>query len=370
MTMHHLLPTLLFVLCAATANAQFVVTPISVQYVTNGAYVQARCSYVLPPERTYVGEQVDASGRRIRIVGLAQLTTGGGTVTHHFQVQSSVVQPVTALTLYRIVDVTGASASRVAELRDIPCSIYPPGETLGPVGVPAYKTTTSKGVFSLTAERKFGEWFLLEEFRGGLWSPARWVPIGGKSSFVLGQRYIGTNPPPPWRVSTWKTGAAPSPTLPPLPPGFVPTEPLPPVPAPQVFAPSSSPLTATETNIVDWYHDKTNGLFYAWAWQRARHEIVFEDADTPQGPWTERASWGCYGADQLMVAVFNGSMEKRFVRARLVPCAAGFTVASSDLFSGENILAPTRSGLKAIIRLIAPNMRLAPGWTLYTAAHQ
>lgn len=367
--MTRLLLLLLFLAASVTAGrAQFVVTPLRVDYVTNGAFISARCAYFLPPERTYIGEQVDASGRRIRTVGLAQLTTGGGTVTHSIQLQQSIVQPASALTLYRIVDVTGASSSRIAELRDIPLSIYPPSPTLGPAGLPAYKTTTKSGVLTLTAERRFGEWFLLEEFRSGAWLPARWVPLGGKSTFAIGQRFVGTNLPPTWRVSTWRPGVY----TPPLPPGFsaVPVEqPASAEPQPPAFTPSASPIPPGETTITDWYHDRTNGLFFAWSWQQPNHHLVFEDSQDVTGPWTERAFWSCSAQSLLIIANFNGAMEHRFVRARNIPCAAAPSLSSTDAAFGVNVVIPTKSGPKAVIQLHSSRMRLQPGWTLYTAAH-
>jgi hypothetical protein len=350
------------------SKSQFVVTPFRVQYVTNGTFIQARCSYLLDTTRDYVGEQIDTSGKKIRNVGLATVTTGGGTAINSAQIQSSIVQPVVNATLYRIIDVTGASASRIAELRDIPVSIYPPSASLVPSGIPAYKTTLSKGVFSLTAERKFGEWFLLEEFRYGVWQQARWMPIGGKATVILGQRYIGTGEPPTWRVSKWKIGNA---------------VPMPPTPANFSFTPSEAyvaPLSTfaaadeqsviITTNIVDKYYDNTNGLFYAWAWQRSFKALLFEDADEPTGPWTERAYWSCYNIDQLIVAAFNGALQKRYVRARLVDdCGQGTFVPSEDIMLGENIQIPTSSGPKAVARLVSPRMRLSPGVTLYLAMH-
>lgn len=362
---------LLFIAAAQFATlAQFVVTPSTVTYVTNGAFTTARCTYFLPADRTYIGEQVDAYGRRIRTVGLATIATGGGTVTHSIQVQSSIVQPVASLTLYRIVDATGASAGRIADLRDIPFSIYLPSPTLGPSGVPNYKTSLAKGVLTLTAERRFGEWFFLEEWRAGTWLPARWVPIGGKASFVLAQRFVGTNPAPAWRVSTLRPGVQTAASAPPLPPGF--TAGTPQGPAPEtlaVWSPSASHVVAVETNIVDSYHDRSNGLFFAWAQQPPGHDIVFEDAAEVSGPWTERAFWPCSGSSLLIVATVSGVMERRYVRARLLHCNAPPALAATDAAYGENVLIPSARGPQAVIRLHASRMRLSPGWALYTAAH-
>jgi hypothetical protein len=200
-----------------------------------------------------------------------------------------------------------------------------------------------------------------------VWAPARWVPVGAKASFVLGQRFIGANPPPAWRVTTWQSGAAS--TVPPPPPGAQLGNPSSLPPAPSAFAPSSAPVLTTETNIVDWYLDAAGGLFYAWAWQQPGNHLVFEDADNPAGPWTERAFWSCSDQSLLFVANFNGSMKQRYVRARNVPCSAVPSLAATDARMGVNIIIPTRSGPKAVIQVMSSAMRLSPGWTLYTAAH-
>lgn len=362
---------LLLVLCLAAsvhvARAQFVATPIRVTYQTNGDHVAAVCTYYLHPDRTYIGEQVDLTGRRLRTVGLAQLTTGGGTVTHHWQIQSSTVQPPASVQLFRVVDATGASASRIAELRDIPLSLYPPPPTLVPTGTPIYKTTLSSGVFRLTAERKFGEWFLLEEWRNRVWSPARWMPLGGKSSVVLGQRYVGTGDLPAWRVTTWKAG--PAHITPPLPPGFTPpaasATPEPPAEAGTRFAPSSAPQpVGIMCCPAIWPPEPPYpASITATGTQATNTILIMEAATNPAGPWTHVATLGCWDQTQDWLAVAPANTPYKFIRGRHVPCTptSGFAPASADLRLGHT----RKFGLVRAALVVGPTISTNTDWQIF-----